>query len=135
MFSIQGKFKSEAHRNEFENLNEEVLKKAQENLQIKEQQELLGQFRRSDKYETFLNAKGLQEIDKRVHIKLNREFWSRYDYSDQGSGSIFFGTFGREAAQEKDAVDINTRDFPPDDKEPEFRSKVEESIWRAKHKK
>ena len=133
--SIQGKFKSGAHRKEFDNLNKEALKKAQENLQIKEQKELLGQFKRPDKYGTFLNAKGLEEIDKRAHIKLNNEFWSRYDYSDQGSGSVFFGTFGQKQDQEKDAVDIDTRDLPPDDKEPEFRSKVQESIWRAKYKK
>ena len=135
MNTIQGKFKSEGHRKEFENLNEEALKKAQENLRIKEQKELLGQFRRPDKYGSFLNARGLEEIDKQVHTKLNRQFWNRYDYSDQGSGSVFFGTFGQEREQEKDAVDIDPRDLPPDNKEPEFRNKVQESIWRAKHKK
>ena len=32
-------------------------------------------------------------------------------------------------------VEIEPRDFPPEDKEPTFTSKVEESIWRLKNKK
>ena len=39
------------------------------------------------------------------------------------------------AKLEEDLVEIDPRDFSPDDKEPTFTSKVEESIWRLKNKK
>ena len=37
--------------------------------------------------------------------------------------------------KEKEPVEIDPRDFSPDDREPEFSSKVQESIWRLKNKK
>ena len=37
--------------------------------------------------------------------------------------------------KEKEDVEIDPRDFSPDDREPEFKNKVEESIWRLKNKK
>ena len=33
------------------------------------------------------------------------------------------------------SVEIDPRNFSPDDREPEFRNKVQESIWRLKNKK
>ena len=43
--------------------------------------------------------------------------------------------FNGKNYKEKEDVEIDSRDFPPDDKEPTFSSKVEESIWRLKNKK
>ena len=40
-----------------------------------------------------------------------------------------------ENYKEKEPVEIDPRDFSPDDREPEFKNKVEESIWRLKNKK
>ena len=37
--------------------------------------------------------------------------------------------------EEEELVEIHHRDFPPDDREPEFKNKVEEDIWRLKNKK
>ena len=36
---------------------------------------------------------------------------------------------------EDGSVEIDPRDFPKDDREPTFSSKVEEEIWRLKNKK
>ena len=38
-------------------------------------------------------------------------------------------------AEEEDFVEIDPRDFPKDDTEPTFSSKIEEEIWRLKNKK
>ena len=43
--------------------------------------------------------------------------------------------FNGKNYKEKEDVEIDPRDFSPDDKEPTFTSKVEESIWRLKNKK
>tara|TARA_Y100000294_G_scaffold159274_1_gene162123 strand:+ start:362 stop:562 length:201 start_codon:yes stop_codon:yes gene_type:complete len=48
--SIGGKFRSESHRREFDNLNKEALKIAQNNLQKREQKELTGQYKNPGKY-------------------------------------------------------------------------------------
>ena len=41
---------------------------------------------------------------------------------------------GKNHKEEED-VEIDPRDFSPDDREPEFKNKVEEDIWRLKNKK
>ena len=58
------------------------------------------------------------------------------DFSDYGpSNSIFFGSFGQKEKEEKGSVEIDERNFTPDDREPEFRNKIEEDIWRLKNRK
>ena len=45
----------------------------------------------------------------------------------------FFGTFGQQEKEDRGAVEIDERDIPVDDREPEFKSKVDEAIWRLKN--
>ena len=69
---IKGKFKSEAHRREFEKLNEEGLKIAQDNLRKKEQKSM-GEFRDKPKYGGMLRGyAGHLEHDEH-HAELNRK--------------------------------------------------------------
>ena len=82
-----------------------------------------------------LNATGIKAVDDREHRRLGRN-WLNYNRSDYSPGSsIFFGNFGQSAREEKGSVEIEDRDLPADDREPEFSSKVEESIWRLRNKK
>jgi hypothetical protein len=133
--SIGGRFRSESHRKEFDNLNEEALKMAQNNLQKKEQKELMGQYKNPSKYGGLITVKGMQSIEDQEHARLGRS-WLRTNTSDYSAGSsIFFGNFGQKEKEDKGAVEIDPRDLPLDDSEPEHRNKVEESIWRIKNNK
>ena len=64
-----------------------------------------------------------------------------YDYDTPGPPSTSFHLGGRPYSElvgknyEEDLVEIDPRDFSPDDREPGFKNKVEESIWRLKNKK
>ena len=42
---------------------------------------------------------------------------------------------GQSLEEEKGSVEIDERDFTPDDREPEFKNKIEEHTWRLKNKK
>ena len=48
---------------------------------------------------------------------------------------MFFDNFGQSLRDQKDSVEIDTRDIPEDDSDPVFSSKIDESIWRLKNKK
>ena len=134
--SIGGKFRSESHRREFDKLNKEALKIAQNNLQKREQKELMGQYKNPGKYGGLLNAKGIKEAEDQVHVRSVRNWELNFNTTDHSAGgSVFFGTFGRKAKEDKKAIEIDPRDFSPDDQEPEFKNKVEEDIWRLKNKK
>ena len=86
------------------------------------------------KYGTMLNARGLKSIDDREHQRLARKWY--FNANDYGSGgSIFFGNFGQQEKEDRESVEIDPRDFTPDDREPEFRNKIEESIYRLKKNK
>ena len=79
---------------------------------------------------TKFREKSYQDLFGYRHTK------SIVDFSDHGSGnSIFFGSFGKSLEEEKGSVEIDPRDFTPDDREPEFRNKIEEDIWRLKNRK
>lgn len=129
MNHIQGKFKSESHRKEFEKLNEEGLKIAQENLRKKEQKSL-GTYQGRPKYGGMIRG-------------YSKPFWElpyNLDAPKPPKTSFYIG--GKPYSElvgknykEKEDVEIDPRDFSPDDKEPTFTSKVEESIWRLKNKK
>jgi hypothetical protein len=129
MNHIQGKFKSESHRKEFEKLNEEGLKIAQENLRKKEQKSL-GTYQGRPKYGGMIRG-------------YSKPFWELpYDLDAPKPPKTSFHIGGKPYSElvgknykEKEDVEIDSRDFPPDDKEPTFSSKVEESIWRLKNKK
>ena len=130
-----GKFRSESHRKEFDNLNEEALKMAQNNLQKKEQKELMGQYKNPSKYGGLITVKGMQNIEDQEHARLGRS-WLRTNTSDYSAGSsIFFGNFGQKEKEDKGAVEIDARHLPLDDSEPEHKNKIEESIWRIKNNK
>jgi hypothetical protein len=133
--NIGGKFRSESHRREFDKLNEEALKIAQNNLQKKEQKEHLSQYKNPNKYGGMITVKGMQNIDDQEHARLGRN-WYRYNASDYNQGSsMFFGNFNGKAKEAEGSVEIDPRDLPLDDREPEFNSKIDESIWRLKNKK
>jgi len=126
MNHIQGKFKSESHRKEFEKLNEEGLKIAQDNLRKKASNTYHGR----PKYGGMIRG-------------YSKSFWELpYDLDSPRppSGSFHIGgkpyseLVGKNYKEEED-IEIHNRDLPPDDREPGFKNKVEESIWRLKNKK
>ena len=89
----------------------------------------------STKYGSILNASGLKAVDDKVHARLARR-WKYENSGDYSPGSsMFFGNFGQSLRDQKDSVEIDTRDIPEDDSDPVFSSKIDESIWRLKNKK
>ena len=64
---------------------------------------------------------------------------NQLDFSDQGGSGIRFGSgnsyYNVGAPTNDGSVGIDERDLPPDDREPIFRNKIEESIWRLKKNK
>mgnify|MGYP005828641171 CR=1 FL=1 len=161
--SINGRFKSEAHRKEFDKLNEEALKISQKNLQKKELEDAeqtleprpnqsrgapIGVDLTPLRYGTMLNAIGIQRQDENAHrlkdyqwkyktdVKFINEPGKKYVPYFGSSSSTKFGNFrGYEMNPVDDgAVYIEDRDIPPDDQEPEFKSKVHEAVWRLKNK-
>ena len=133
--SIQGRFKSEAHRKEFEKLNEEALKQTDENVKREENKAIKSQFKNPNKYVGMLTAKGMQRQENLQHEKSYRVEFSSYKSPD--TSIHLLGKPYYEAMKDKDdgSVAFDPRDLPPDDREPEFSSKVEEAIWRLKNKK
>ena len=93
--------------------------------------------RTNPKYGGMLNATGLKAVEDRHHAYLQRKWFYNIDFnSDSGPGnSVYFGSFGQKAKEEKESVEIDERNFTPDDREPEFRNKIEEEIWRLKNRK
>jgi len=125
MNHIQGKFRSEAHRKEFEKLNEEGLKIAQENLRKKASNIYHGR----PKYGGMIYGS-------------SKWYEQPYDIDAPKLPDTSFNITGKPYSElvgknykEKEDVEIDSRDFSPDDREPEFKNKVEESIWRLKNKK
>ena len=129
-------------------INEEVIKIAQERViakkdkVIKEAAEGPQRTRESvpygvdtthSKYGTMLNARGIKSVEDREHANLTRRWLynSVKDYS--AGGSTFFGNFNSN--EDKGSIEIEDADIPADEREPEFNSKVEESIWRLKNNK
>ena len=82
-----------------------------------------------------LNARGLKAVDDKEHARLARRWKHETSEDYSPGGSTFFGTFGKSFRDEKGSVEIDPRDFPEDDRDPVFTSKIDESIWRLKNKK
>ena len=129
-------------------INEEVIKIAQERViakkdkVIKEAAEGPQRTRESVpygidtthvKYGSMLNARGIKSVENREHANLTRRWLYNSVKDPTIGGSTFFGNFNSN--EDKGSVEIQDRDIPADDREPEFNSKVEESIWRLKNKK
>ena len=111
------------------------------------------------KYGSMLNAKGLKNVDDRIHQGLLRrdnykhgvKYINKYnaegrlyrsnqlDFSDPGQSGTRFGTgnsyYEVGAPTNDGSVAIDDRDIPPDDREPIFKNKIEESIYRLKKNK
>jgi len=137
MNHIQGKFRSESHRKEFEKLNEEGLKIAQENLLKKEAKDM-GDFRSKSKYGGMIKGYAGQREEDEHQAKLTRKHFANFDVNKSADSSIHIGGKSYYEMQNKEddgSVEIDPRDFPADNREPVFSSKVEEAIWRLKNKK
>jgi len=111
---IQGKFKSEAHRIEYEKLNDEALKKSLENTQKK--------------------------LEQKAYIPPVRPSYPTIDREDYNSSPVFRKPFrGYDNIGNYDdgsiEIDISRSTGNSVINEPRFKSKVAESIWRLKNKK
>jgi len=126
---IKGKFKSEAHRREFEKLNEEGLKIAQDNLRKKEQKSL-GSYHGRPKYGGMVGGISADIWEQPYNVDTPRPPNTSFNIT----GKPYSELVGKNHKEEED-VEIDPRDFSPDNREPEFKNKVEESIWRLKNKK
>ena len=112
------------------------------------------------KYGTMLNARGLKSIEDKKHQSLLRKDHQKHgvkyinkfdmegrlyrsnqlDFSDSGSGGTRFGSNNNSyydiAPPTNDgSVSFNERDLPPDDRDPIFKNKIQESIYRLKKNK
>ena len=131
-------------------INEEVIKLAQERVIKKKEEQLkkanappltaqepvpFGVDTTSTKYGSILNASGLKAVDDKEHARLARRWKHETSEDYSPGGSTFFGNFGQSLREEKGSVEIDPRDFPEDDSDPVFTSKIDESIWRLKNKK
>jgi len=108
---IQGKFKSEAHRIEYEKLNDEALKKSLENTQKKLDQK---------SREAFSPMRYDRE-DYMPPAPIRKPFRGYDNFCDYDDGSV--------------EVDLSRSTGNSVIQEPRFSSKVAESIWRLKNKK
>tara|TARA_R100000781_G_scaffold62985_1_gene39952 strand:- start:852 stop:1613 length:762 start_codon:yes stop_codon:yes gene_type:complete len=133
-------------------INEEVIKLAQERVirkkenQIKKANEApsgtlepvpYGVDTTPSKYGSMLNSSGLRAAHDKEHARLYRKWNYTSSTNAAPGGSTFFGNFGKSFREERDSVEIDPRDIPADDRDPIFSSPggVEESIWRLKNKK
>ena len=112
---IQGKFKSEAHRVEYEKLNDEALKKSLENTHKK--------------------------LEQKAHIPPVRSYptYDREDYLPPAPIRKPFRGYDWVGSDDDGSVEIdlsrsNYRSGVSHG-EPQFKSKVSEAIWRLKNKK
>ena len=117
---IQGKFKSEAHRLEYEKLNDAALKKSLENTEKKNK-------------ESFTPLK-----DYGGPVAMRRTSYPSIDDDYVARSPIrrpFRGYDNIGSDYDDGSVSIDLSRSRPDDREPQFKSKVAESIWRLKNKK
>ena len=138
---------------------EKQFKKEMEKAQRSPVQNIVGLDQTPKKYGSLLNAQGLKNIDDRKHQRyLSRDnnkhgikYINKYDdegrlyrsnqldFSDPGQSGVRFGSgnsFYNVGAPTNDgSVAIGDRDIPPDDREPIFKNKIEESIYRLKKNK
>jgi len=113
---IQGKFKSKEHEIEFNKLNDEALKKAQENVEKKKKESLAPISMRRDYY----------PIDREDYMPPApiRKPFRGYDYvGDYDDGSVEINV---SRSNYRSGVSHG---------EPQFKSKVAEAIWRLKNNK
>jgi len=120
---IQGKFKSEAHEIEYKKLNDEALKKSLENTEKKNKESF-----------TPLKDYGGPVAMRRVSYPIDRE-----DYNPPAPVRKPFRGYDWVGSDDDGSVEIdlsrsNYRSGVSHG-EPQFKSKIAESIWRLKNKK
>ena len=130
MNHIQGKFKSEEHRKRFEQLNEGSLKKIDKEVRKDMERRARSTFHGRPKYGGMVYGSS-KWYDQPYDIDKTKGPNTSFHITGKPYSEIKDTSYNKE----DDFVDINPRDFPPDDKEPVFSSKVQESIWRLKNKK
>ena len=130
MNHIQGKFKSDEHRKRFEKLNDRALKKIDQDIR-KEREKDRGEFHNRPKYGGMVSGYSASQWDLPYDSDKAKKPDSSFYITGKPYSEIKDTTYNKE----DDFVDVDPRDFPPDNKEPEFSSKVEEAIWRLKNKK
>ena len=128
--SLNQKYKNDAQRMEFENMNEEALKEADKRAKEKVNK-IHGTYHGRPKYGGMVYGS-------------SDWYNNKYDIDapELPSGSFHIGgrpyseLVGKNYKEEED-IEIHNRDLPPDDREPTFETAggVEESIWRLKNKK
>ena len=118
---IQGKFKSEAHRLEYEKLNNEALKKSLENTEKKNKESF-----------TPLKDYGGPVANRRASYSVDRE-----DYNPRPTIRQPFRGYDNIGDYDDGSVEIDLSRSSPRSNlgEPRFESKVAESIWRLKNNK
>lgn len=139
---------------------EKEFKKEMEKAQRSTNLNIVGLDNTPPKYGTMLNAKGLKQVEDKKHAALLRrdnnkhgiKYINKYDdegrlyqtnqfdFSDRGSSGLRFGAgtnnyYEIGAPTNDGSVSFDDRDLPPDDREPTFKNKIEESIWRLKKNK
>ena len=90
----------------------------------------MGEFRDKPKYGGMLRGHaGKWEHDEH-HAELNRK---HFDINKTRPRPYSYYEIG--ARTNDGSVEMDPRAFSPDERKPEFRDKVQESIWRLKNKK
>ena len=130
MNHIQGKFKSDEHRKRFEKLNDKALKKIDQDIRKEREKSLLNSYHSRPKYGGMVGGISADIWEQPYNIDTPRP----PDTSFNITGKPYSELVGKNY-KEKEPVEIDPGDFSPDDREPEFSSKVQESIWRLKNKK
>ena len=98
----------------------------------------MGEFRSKSKYGGMLKGYAGQREEDEHQAKLTRKHFANFNANKSPDSSIHIGGKSYYEMQNKEddgSVEFDPRDLPPDDSEPVFSSKVEESIWRLKNKK
>jgi len=113
---IQGKFKSKEHEIEFNKLNDEALKKAQENVEKKKKESLAPISMRRDYYP-------IDREDYMPPAPIRKPFRGYDDIGDYDDGSVEINV---SRSNYRSGVSHG---------EPQFKSKVAEAIWRLKNNK
>ena len=128
--NINGKFTSEAHKREFDKLNKEGLKIAHENLirNQKKNEPLI-----TKNYGHMLNSTGLKKYSMR-DTSTPRDNGSFFLQGKGGTKPNIEYEYYSDHKLDNGSVEVDISNFPQDT-QPTFKDKVQESIWRLKHNK
>ncbi len=131
---------------------DDEFKKQMEKSQVHDPQLIYGVDQTPIRYGTRLNQQGLNRVNRNYQNRLNRKWeystkvkfldepGKRHlpDFGDQNSGTSFGSknySYYDLTPTNDGVVSFDERDLPPDDREPIFKNKIEESIYRLKKNK